>query len=907
MFLVQRSAFNVFAAPIDPPAGYPKLNLSTKVVVPPLVGPGGATLHYSVEIVNTGAYTAYNASFADTIPISTTYNNDAWVSEGSAPVLTGDTLEWMGDVGFDSSVVISFSVDVTSTFSGTIVNSAVISHPMISSPVSVSAETTVTDRPIFRISKTSEPSKPGKNKPLIYWLTVENTGQPAVSYPITVTDSIPSDTTYSSAGTDGELDGSVVIWRRVVDLDYGETTVFSFTVDVDDVVSGTVISNSDYQVTDVQGGIFVGELYTTTVIDPILQLWKTIYPDPPGSNREMTYTLNLYNSGSMATGLVITDRIPDNVSYVSGGTLDPGNIVRWNYPSLDTDEFVQFKFKVYIGDIADVAILNGDYRACSLEGICVNGQVISNVIHGPVFEVAAYLDPIAKKPGGGGGPVTPTLTIKNLGPGNAIDAQALMKFIRISVSANDLYAIPAIGTIPPFPGGPPCGDKCVSYRWQGSLAVGDMISFTTIDGQSTIGGEQGTIYTATIMVTDTLGSYQTEPITGTATGLVTHYANLIPTKSAPSVIGRGKFMTYTINVWNSGLSTDVPPYPVLSETLPLSVSLVSVSDGGSSSEISGTTLITWALPAMSPGDEVWRSFTVLIDDELVSGSLIVNDSYRTQWFENEITGTGILSMTGEPITTTVIDAGLIDSYKVVTPQISLPGPGVLLNYFLHIVNSSSDTVNGVEVYDILPWEHSTYQRDAVASAGSLISDIVSIFWNGDVGPLASEVISFSVLVDPYYQGAITNSATITHPSLLNEVDINAVANVTTQPVLRISKSAPTSIPLNQPLHYKVTVTNLGQLATNVVISDTIPQNTEYIPGSGSAGAQYENGQIHWSTPIIRLGESVSYDFEVLVNSGTSVINSDYSAICSEGVSAIGSPVVTIVTGFRHIYLPVIFK
>ena len=48
----------VHADPIEPPEGYPKLSLSVKTVTPTLAATGGVTLHYAIEICNTGAYTA---------------------------------------------------------------------------------------------------------------------------------------------------------------------------------------------------------------------------------------------------------------------------------------------------------------------------------------------------------------------------------------------------------------------------------------------------------------------------------------------------------------------------------------------------------------------------------------------------------------------------------------------------------------------------------------------------------------------------------------------------------------------------------------------------------------------------------------------------------------------------------
>ena len=118
-----------------------------------------------------------------------------------------------------------------------------------------------------------------------------------------------------------------------------------------------------------------------------------------------------------------------------------------------------------------------------------------------------------------------------------------------------------------------------------------------------------------------------------------------------------------------------------------------------------------------------------------------------------------------------------------------PGPGNILTYTVHVVNSSPIPLTDVRVSDMLPWQNSTYLRDAVASAGQIISDIVSLQWTGDVGPYSSELITFSVLVDPDFEGAITNTAIITQTDLRAPVLVQAVAYVTDKPVLKITKSA----------------------------------------------------------------------------------------------------------------------
>ncbi len=909
IFLAQRMAMDVYAAPIEPPEGYPKLSQSSMSVNPTLAGTTGETLEYVIEIVNTGAYQADGVSLLDEIPANTAYvGGSAVASSGPNPVVAGGVLSWSGNVGFDSSVTITFSVKVTQDFSGIIENSAEINHPMIAQPVTLSAETVVTDDPLLAIRKTSTPAKPGPGKPLTYLLEVTNLGQPTASnLELTVTDQVPANTTFKQADPDGNQSDNLVTWVREVSLDTGATSVFTFSVNVKSgVPSGTVITNDNYQVSPF--GVAPGEAYTVTVINPDLYIAKVADPEPPGSNREMTYTLMVLNKGSLATGLEVRDVIPAGVNYRRGGSRS-GNEVTWNLPSLETDEWAEFEFTVFVPDIAEVPIVNSDYSVCSTEGVCAYGDAHISTVQGPTFEVEAFVDPIAKKPGGGNSPVTPTLVIHNLGPGNAIDATAMMSFERISVSLNDLAQDPPGAGM--FYDYVKPGEKLVHVKWMGDIDYGETITITTIEGQNSIGGGEGTHYTATLVITDTLGPMVTDPITATAIGTVTHYANLIPTKSAPPVIGAGQQMTYTIEVFNSGLSTDEPPFPVLTDTVPMSTSLVSVSDGGVEQVVGDRTVISWVLPAMSTAEKLSRLFVVQVDDGLVSGTKIVNDSYGTLWYESEITDTlsNMLSIAGLPVTTTVREVGLVDSFKTVTPTLARPGEGIVLTFTVNVVNSGPVPLSGVKVYDLLPWQHSTYQRDAVTSAGNVSSDIVSINWTGGVQPYTSEQITFTVMVDEDYEGPITNTARITHSSLLEPVEVQAVAYITNRPVLRISKqAAPDPVRVGGELQYTINVTNLGQQATNLIITDTIPANTEYVEGSVSGAGQRLGEVVQWKLPVLAPTQSQQYSFRVRVNALNvdEIVNEHYAVTCAEGVSAVGEPLITKVRAYR-IDLPAIFR
>jgi uncharacterized repeat protein (TIGR01451 family) len=294
---------------------------------------------------------------------------------------------------------------------------------------------------------------------------------------------------------------------------------------------------------------------------------------------------------------------------------------------------------------------------------------------------------------------------------------------------------------------------------------------------------------------------------------------------------------------------------------------------------------------------------VLVDNNLVSGTQIINDEYSALSYGDTLSS---VVLSGPPVTTTVMEVGLIDSYKEVTPTWALPGPGNVLTYVLHIVNSSALSLTGVAVSDTLPWQSSTYQRDAAASAGQVVSDIVTVHWTGDVAAFSSELVTFTVLVDPDFEGAITNTAVISHPSLLNAVNVQAVAYITDEPVLFITKAAsPSPARLGDELVYTIRVINAAQQATNLVISDVIPANTEYVPGSASANGQLVGNQVVWNFPVLQAQDDLEVSFRVTVNSGPNVVNAEYGVSSAEGATAVGVPLITPVAGGGQLFLPLV--
>jgi uncharacterized repeat protein (TIGR01451 family) len=126
-------------------------------------------------------------------------------------------------------------------------------------------------------------------------------------------------------------------------------------------------------------------------------------------------------------------------------------------------------------------------------------------------------------------------------------------------------------------------------------------------------------------------------------------------------------------------------------------------------------------------------------------------------------------------------------------------------------------------------------------------------------------------------------------------------------VLKISKTdAPDPVKVGEAILYTIRVENVGQQATNVVVTDTIPAQTAYVQGSATGGGVLTGAVLRWEFALLAPGETRAFSFRVQVLQGPQIINDRYGVTCAEGVSLLGPPVTTDIIRFL-LYLPVIFR
>jgi uncharacterized repeat protein (TIGR01451 family) len=166
-----------------------------------------------------------------------------------------------------------------------------------------------------------------------------------------------------------------------------------------------------------------------------------------------------------------------------------------------------------------------------------------------------------------------------------------------------------------------------------------------------------------------------------------------------------------------------------------------------------------------------------------------------------------------------------------------------------------------------------------------------------------------VMVDPDYTGVVTNTAWIDHPSLLQPVKVSTLAYITDKPVLQIRKIAsPDPVRYGKELQYTISVVNLGQQATRLVVMDTVPENATFVPYSANGNGQLSTGQVRWEFPVLDSGETRMFTFQVKVGGFDDFItNATYSVRSAEGVEAIGKALVTKIVGVAKAFLPFVHK
>ena len=215
-------------------------------------------------------------------------------------------------------------------------------------------QSTVTVIPVanadLMLTKTVGNATPNVGDPIQFILTVDNQG-PGIATGVQVTDMLPSGFTYiGSTSTNGNYDAATGVWNINTPILSGGSQTLTLIARVnastgatDEYLNTSEITasdNTDPDSTPNNGDVSEDD-YSEVLVTPAsiidLSLEKEVNVLRPDTGDEIVFTLTLENAGpSTATGVQITDMLPDGYTYVSdnsAGLYDPTTGI-WNVGTL---------------------------------------------------------------------------------------------------------------------------------------------------------------------------------------------------------------------------------------------------------------------------------------------------------------------------------------------------------------------------------------------------------------------------------------------------------------------------------------------------------------------------------------------------------------------------------------------
>jgi uncharacterized repeat protein (TIGR01451 family) len=801
----------------------------------------GDAFTYTLDVANAGPSHATNVVVSDPLPAEVSYVS-ATPSQGSCSEAGGTVTCSLGALADGGTA--SIDVLVTADVDGPISNAASVSSD-VADPASANdsdaEDTTVQPRADLSITKSDSIDPVDSGNDLTYTLDVANAG-PSDATGVVIADPVPGGTSFVSATpTQGScVEGAGTVTCSLGALANGGTASVDVVVHVS-ASRTTPLSNTASVTSDITDPVAANDSDTEGTgvnVSADLAISKSDSDDPAAAGNDLTYTLDVVNSGpSDATGVVVTDPLPAGTSFVSAdnGGSEAGGVVTWNVGPLPNGGSTALHMTVHV-DPSRVAPLSNtaSVSSGSTDPDSSNDSATEATSIAAVGDLAVDVDDVAASVVAGGS-TTYSMTLTNQGPSTA-PAGAV-------VSA----AIPA-GTV----GSESEADCTISAgvldcTTSGALAPGDSVTWqVTLDIDSGYAG-------ATLDETATITAFSVADSDGsndasTDTDAVTRSADLGVGKSdGVDPVVAGNQLTYSIVVADNGPSD--ASGVVVTDDVPAGTTFVSADNGGT--ESGGT--VTWNIGGLTDGSAVTVHVTVSVDPG------------RTADLSNTASATSAVSDPDGSNDSATEATGVNTQADASVTQSDSPDPipaGQDVTYSLNIQNAGPSDAQAVVVTDTLP--AGVVFVSATPSQGSCLEAAGVVTCSlGSVG--AGSNATIDVVVTTSVSGTITNGASVTTTTADTDASNDSSSEDTTVNVpsagtadLELRKTVKDAKPeRGSDATYVIRVSNHGPNdATNVVVTDALPDGLEFVSADPSQGA-YDESSGDWTVGDLAADGSAS--------------------------------------------------
>jgi uncharacterized repeat protein (TIGR01451 family) len=675
----------------------------------------------------------------------------------------------------------------------------------------------------------------------IYTLTVSNAG-PRESTSVVLEDRLPEGVTFLSASpAEASVDGAVVTWPELVTLGAGASASYSAIVMVDPSTVGVITNTANVSAAtpDPDGSNNTRAVQTTVTASADLAVEKG-GPEAAEPGEEVIYTLTVSNAGpSEATGVVLTDRLPEGVTFSSATPAEASveaGIVTW--PELATLESgADASYSVVVR--VDPSAAGGLTNTASVSAVTADPDRTNNTAEVQTT-VGAVADLAVEKTGpdaaGPGDEVTYTLTVSNAGPS---EATGVVLTDRLPEGVTFSSATPAEASVEA---------GVVTWPELATLKAGADASYSVVvkvdPGTTGVLTNSATVSAAT---PDPDRSNNTSEVQTTVGGS----ADLAVEKKGLDAARPGGEITYTLTVSSAGPSEATGV--VLTDRLPEGVTFSSATPAEASVEEG---VVTWPeLATLKSGSSAAYSVVVTVDPGTTG---VLTNSATVSAATPDPDGS---NNTAEVQTTIGVSADL----EVKTSGPKEAGQRTEISYAVSVTNKGPDPAADVVVTNAIPEGMSFLSATGTHSEANGM-----ITWEvGDLASGASADYSVSVLVEFPESGEtkVENQVAVTSgtpdPEGQNNED-KAQTEITGSADLEVKTSGPKEAVQGTQTDYGISVKNKGpDQAFDVILTNTIPEGMSFFSATGLF--LESGGVVTWEVGTLAAGAVVEYTLTVLVD------------------------------------------
>jgi uncharacterized repeat protein (TIGR01451 family) len=575
--------------------------------------------------------------------------------------------------------------------------------------------------------------------------------------------------------------------------------------------------------TDERGRAFDTASFAHSTSNADLSLGMTDSADPALVGQAVTYTLDARNNGADdASGVVITDKLPNGASYQSatpsqGDCSEIGGILTCEVGSIASSGSATVEVRVTpdsAGSITNEASIVGDDLSDPIE---INNSASEDTAVNESADLSIVksesADPVVA-----GDTLTYTLSVHNGGPLNAT-----------GVTVSDV--LPAGLT---YQSATSSQGSCSEAGGTISCDLGNLDNGADATVEIAARADSAGSITNTASVRGDQGDSQSSNNSdseGTTVEPRSEAADLALTKSdSPDPVLVGQELTYTLTVRNNGPSAATGV--AVEDKLPAGVTYgYATPSQGSCSQTEGT--VGCALGDLANG----ASATIAIKVTPKSAGTITNSASA----RSDVTDP-VESNNSDSEGTTVDPAANLAIWMADYPDPGYVGESVY--YGILVKNYGPSDATAVTVGDTLPT--GVTLEWAAASAGSCFQPLPGTVSCG-IGSIPSGEYGWVVIkVKPQNVGTITNQATVTGWEPDPVRSNNAAAEQTTvRPSADIAitqTDSPDPVTEGQTLTYTLSIKNNGPSpATGATATDTLPSNVTFQSAASSQGSCTRSG------------------------------------------------------------------